>query len=140
MGFKHILRRLARTPIFTAVTVLTLAIGIGANTAIFSVVEGILLRPLPLHHAEELVVVDHTAPGVNLDNAGAAPFQYFTYREDSKTFQDIGLWNTDTASLTGLAEPEEIRTLNVTTNVLPILHVQPLAGRLFSEADGAPNG
>jgi hypothetical protein len=126
MGLKHILKRLARTPVFTAVTVLTLAIGIGANTAIFSVVEGILLRPLPFHNADELVVVDHTAPGVNLDNAGAAPFQYFTYREDSKTFQDIGLWNTDTSSLTGLAEPEEIRTLNVTSNVLGILHVQPL--------------
>jgi len=140
MGFTHILKRLVRTPLFTAVTVLTLAIGIGANTAIFSVIEGILLRPLPFHDADDLVAVDHTAPGVNLENAGAAPFQYFTYREDSRTFQDIGLWNTDTASLTGLAEPEEIRTLNVTPNILPILQVQPLVGRLFSEADGKPDG
>ena len=140
MGFTHILKRLVRTPLFTVVTVLTLAIGIGANTAIFSVIEGILLRPLPFHDAEELVAVDHTAPGVSLENAGAAPFQYFTYREDSRTFQDIGLWNTDTASLTGLAEPEEIRTLNVTPNILPILQVQPLVGRLFSEADGKPDG
>src|SRR5262245_7486176 len=100
MGFRHILKRLARTPLFTAFTILTLAIGIGANTAIFSVIEGILLRPLPFHDPEELVVVDHTAPGVNIENAGAAPFQYFTYREDSKTFQDIGLWNSDTSSLT----------------------------------------
>jgi putative ABC transport system permease protein len=136
MGFKHILRRLLRTPLFTALTVLTLAIGIGANTAIFSVVEGILLRPLPFSDADELVAVDHTAPGVNLPSAGAAPFLYFTYRDQSKTFADIGLWNTDTASLTGFAEPEEIRSLNVTPNVLPILNVQPLAGRPFSEADG----
>src|SRR4029079_11907890 len=113
MDLKHILKRLLRTPLFTAVTVLTLAIGIGANTAIFSVVEGILLRPLPFPDPDELVAVDHTAPGVNLENAGSAPFLYFTYREDSKTFQDMGLWTTDTASLTGLAEPEEIRTLNV---------------------------
>ena len=140
MGFTHILKRLARTPLFTAFTVLTLAIGIGANTAIFSVIEGILLRPLPFHNSDELVVVNHSAPGVNLENAGAAPFQYFTYREDATTFQDIGLWNTDTSSLTGLAEPEEIRTLNVTPNVLSILKVQPLVGRLFSEADGAPDG
>src|SRR5262245_58163503 len=110
MGFRHILRRLMRTPLFTAITVLTLAIGIGANTAIFSVVEGILLRPLPFHLPDELVAVEHTAPGVNIENAGAAPFQYFTYREDSRAFQDVGLWNTGTASLTGLAEPEEIPT------------------------------
>ncbi|HEU4935125.1 MAG TPA: ABC transporter permease, partial [Vicinamibacterales bacterium] len=133
---KHILKRLLRTPLFTTLTVLTLAIGIGANTAIFSVVEGILLRPLPFSQADELVAVDHSAPGVNLANAGAAPFLYFTYREDSKTFEDVGLWNTGTASLTGRAEPEEIRSLNVTPNVLPILKVQPLVGRTFSETDG----
>jgi predicted permease len=136
MGFKHILKRLLRTPLFTALTVLTLAIGIGANTAIFSIVEGILLRPLPFYHAEELVAVNHSAPGVNLENAGSAPFLYFTYREQSKTFEDCGLWNTGTASLIGLAEPEEIRSLNVTPNVFSILNVQPLAGRTFSEADG----
>src|SRR5215468_10680769 len=136
MGFKHVLKRFARTPLFTALTVLTLAIGIGANTVIFSVVEGILLRPLPFNHSDELVAVDHSAPGVNLPNAGAAPFLYFTYRDDSKTFQDIGLWNTDTASLTGLAEPEEIRSLNVTPGILPILRVQPLLGRVFSEDEG----
>lgn len=123
MGFKHILKRLLRTPLFTALTVVTLAIGIGANTAIFSVVEGILLRPLPFYGADDLVAVDHAAPGVNLPNAGAAPFLYFTYRDQSKTFEDVGLWNTDTASVTGLAEPEEIRSLNVTPNVLSILKV-----------------
>src|SRR6185436_7473799 len=138
MGFKHIVKRLLRTPLFTALTVLTLAIGIGANTAIFSVVEGILLRPLPFYQADELVAVDHSAPGVNLQNAGAAPFLYFTYRDDAKAFEDVGLWNTDTASLTGLAEPEEIRSLNVTPNLLPILKVQPLVGRTFSEVDGKP--
>jgi predicted permease len=136
MGFQHILKRLLRTPLFTALTITTLAIGIGANTAIFSVVEGILLRPLPFYHADELVAVDHTAPGVNLPNAGAAPFLYFTYRDQSKTFEDVGLWNTDTSSLTGLAEPEEIRSLNVTPNVLAILKVQPVIGRAFTEVDG----
>ena len=136
MGFQHILKRLLRTPFFTALTITTLGIGIGANTAIFSVVEGILLRPLPLYHAEELVAVDHTAPGVNLQNAGAAPFLYFTYRDQSKTFEDVGLWNTDTSSLTGLAEPEEVRSLNLTPNVLAILKVQPAIGRAFGEVDG----
>src|SRR5690349_17833588 len=136
MGFKHIVRRFLRTPLFTALTVLTLAIGIGANTAIFSVVEGILLRPLPFNQSDELVAVDHSAPGVNLPNAGAAPFLYFTYRDESKTLQDVGLWNSGTASLTGLAEPEEIASLYVTPSILPILRVQPLFGRVFSENDG----
>jgi putative ABC transport system permease protein len=136
MGFKYILKRFLRTPLFTALTVLTLAIGIGANTAIFSVVEGILLRPLPFNQSDELVAVDHSAPGVNLPNAGAAPFLYFTYRDESKALQDVGLWNSGTASLTGLAEPEEIGSLYVTPNVLPILRVQPVVGRVFSEDDG----
>ena len=107
MALKHILKRLVRTPLFTALTVLTLAIGIGANTAIFSVVEGILLQPLPFH-SDELVAVEHTAPGVNLPNAGSAPFLYFTYRDEARVSRTSALWTTDTASLTGLAEPEEM--------------------------------
>src|SRR3954469_1241320 len=136
MAFKHILKRLVRTPLFTALTAFTLAIGIGANTAIFSVAAGIWLRPLPLPNSDELVAVEDTAPGVNLPNAGSAPFLYFTYRDEGKSFQDIGLWTTDTASLTGLAEPEEIRTLDTTPGVLPFLGVQPLLGRTFVESDG----
>ena len=77
---------------FTGVAILTLAIGIGANTAIFSVIEGVLLKPLPYPQPEELIAVDHAAPGVNLDRAGGAPFLYFTYREDARMLHDIGMW------------------------------------------------
>jgi putative ABC transport system permease protein len=136
--WNQVLRRLARMPLFTGVAVLTLAIGIGANTAIFSVVEGVLLKPLPYPRSDELVAVDHAAPGVNLPRAGAAPFQYFTYREEGLVFQDVGLWNTGTVSVTGLAEPEEVTTLFVTDGVLPMLGVQPLLGRVFSRTDDAP--
>ena len=73
MRYRHVLRRLARTPAFTAITVLTLAIGIGANTAIFSVIEGILLKPLPYPHSEQLVGLCHTAPGVQIDELNMAP-------------------------------------------------------------------
>ena len=134
----QLLRSLARMPVFTGITVLTLALGIGANTAIFSVIEGVLLKPLPYPRSDELVTLDHAAPGVNIPSAGAAPFLYFTYREDGRVFQDVGLWNTGTVSVTGLAEPEEVPTLFVTDGVLPMLGVQPMLGRLFSKADDTP--
>ena len=125
-------------PAFTGITVFTLALGIGANTAIFSVIEGVLLKPLPYPRPGELVTIDHSAPGVNLHSAGAAPFQYFTYREEGRVFQDVGLWGTGTVSVTGLAEPEEVPALFVTDGVLPMLGAQPMLGRLFSRADDTP--
>ena len=138
MRFRQLLRSLARMPLFTGITVLTLALGIGANTAIFSVIEGVLLKPLPYPRSDELVTLDHAAPGVNLPSAGAAPFQYFTYREEGRVFQDVGLWGTGTVSITGRAEPEEVPTLFATDGVLPMLGVQPMLGRLFSKADDTP--
>ena len=125
-------------PLFTGVAVLTLAIGIGANTAIFSVIEGVLLKPLPYPRPDELVVLDDSAPGINLPRLGAAPFVYFTYREDGRAFQDVGLWTMSTASVTGLAKPEEVATLNATDAVVPMLGAQPMLGRLFSKADDTP--
>src|SRR4051812_19942214 len=83
---KHVVRRLGRAPLFTSVTVATLAIAIGANTAIFSVLDGVLLKPLPYPQPEELVGLWHTAPGVNLPDLNSAPFLYFTYREEGRTF------------------------------------------------------
>ena len=123
---------------FTSVAVVTLAIGIGANAAIFSVVQGVLLKPLPYPHADELVVLDHTAAGINLQSTGAAPFQYFTYREDGRVFQDVAMWTGDTESVTGLAEPEEVRSIIVTEGLLPMLGATPALGRLFSKQDDSP--
>jgi len=135
MKLRHILRRLMRTPMFMGVVIATLAIGIGANTAIFSVIDGILLKPLPYPHAEELVALEHKAPGLGIDRAGMAPFLYFTYRDQNRTLQDVGMWDTGSVSVTGLAEPERVDTLDVTDGVLPMLHVQPVLGRIFSAAD-----
>ena len=140
MRLNQVLRSLARMPFFTAVAVMTLAIGIGANTAIFSVIEGVLLKPLPYSHPEELVVLDHHAPGVNLPRVGAAPFQYFVYREEGQTFEDVGLWDDDTVSVTGIGEPEEVPTLLVTDGLLPLLRVPPMLGRVFSRTDDGPEG
>ena len=127
-------------PGFTLVAVFTLALGIGANTAVFSVIEGVLLKPLPYLNPDELVTIDHSAPGVNIEHAGAAPFLYFTYREDGRVFQDVGMWTTGTMSVTGLAQPEEVPTLFVTDAILPMLGAQPMLGRLISKADDAPGG
>jgi putative ABC transport system permease protein len=138
MRLNQLLRSLARMPVFTGITVLTVALGIGANTAIFSVVEGVLLKPLPYARSGELVTLDHVAPGVNLPHVGAAPFQYFSYREDGRAFQDVGLWNTGTVSVTGLAEPEEVAALFVTDAILPMLGVQPMLGRVFTREDDTP--
>jgi putative ABC transport system permease protein len=138
MKLRYIIRRLLRAPVFTLIVVLTLAIGIGANTAIFSVIDGILLKPLSYPHPEELVALDHSAPGVNIANAGMAPFLYYTYREQNRSFQDVGMWDGGTVSVTGLAEPEQAAILWVTDGVLPLLKVQPLMGRVFSRQDDSP--
>jgi putative ABC transport system permease protein len=138
MPLKHLVRRLVRFPAFTSIAVLTLAIGIGANTAIFSVVNGILIKPLQYPESDRLVAINHSAPGVNIQNAGAAPFLYFTYLDHARSFSGIGLWRGDNDTITGLGDPEEIRTVDLNEGVLPALGVKPLLGRLFSKEDDAP--
>ena len=137
---KHVFRRLAQSPGFTAVTLLTLAIGIGANTAVFSVIENVLLKPLPYPRPDELVGVWHTAPGLGIKELNGSPSTYFTYREESRTFQDIGLWDRQTASVTRLAEPEQVDVLRVTDGTLGVLGIQPLLGRGFTREDDSPGG
>jgi predicted permease len=140
MRLTHIVRRLLQLPGFTTIAVLTLAIGIGANAAIFSVIEGVLLKPLPFAHPDRLIVIDHAAPGVGLKRTGAAPFLYYTYREDARVFEDVAMWTPDTDSVTGVAEPEEVPSLDVTDGLLPILGVTPAIGRGFTKDDDSPKG
>ncbi len=134
----QVFRRLGRAPLFTAVTLITLAIGVGANTAIFSVLDGILLKPLPYPHADDLVGVWHTAPGLNIKDLNASPSTYFIYRDQNRTFQDIGLYTGDAVNVTGVAEPEQVRALLVTDGVLPVLGVHPMLGRWFTRKDDSP--
>jgi len=136
---KHVFRRLARSPLFTFITLFTLAAGIAANTAVFSVVEGVLLKPLPYPHPEELVGVWHSAPGINIPNLEMSPSNYFVYRKQSQTFEDIGIYQQDAVSITGVAEPERVAALDLTDGILPILGIPPLLGRNFSSQDVLPN-
>jgi predicted permease len=138
---KFILRRLLRSPMFTAITLLTLAIGIGANTAIFSVINGVLLKPLPYSDPERLVGLWHTAPGLNLPEVNMAPANYFTYREQGRAFEDVGLYTGGSVSVTEVGQPERVETLRVTDGTLPILGVRPELGRTFTrldDTDGSP--
>ena len=93
--FKQVLRRLGRAPLFTIITLLTLAIGVGANTVVFSVVEGVILKPLSYPHPEQLIGVWYTGPGVGIKELNIAPFLYFIDREQNKSFEDIGVYNGD---------------------------------------------
>jgi predicted permease len=135
---KQVLRRLARAPMFTAITLITLAAGVGANTVVFSVLEGVLLKPLPYPQPDELVGVWLTAPAIQIKDLNLSPSDYFIYREQSKTFQDIGLYTGDSVSVTGVAEPEQVPALRVTDGTLPLLGIPPMLGRTFTKQDDSP--
>jgi predicted permease len=137
---RQVSRRLSRAPLFTLITLITLAIGVGANIAVFSVVEGVLLKPLPYPHPETLVGVWHTAPGLNLDEVNMAPSNYFIYREQNRVFEDIGLYQGDSVAITGHGNPEQVPALDVTEGVLPVLGIPPMLGRWFNKTDVAING
>lgn len=145
MDVRYGLRTLWHNPVFALAGLLTIAIGIGANAAVFSVVNSVLLRPLNYPKAEELVFLHQIAPGA----AGLADFEnglllspsmYFTYAENNRTFQSVGVWATDISNVTGLAEPEQVRAVVVSDGVLQTLGVAPELGRWLMEADQAPRG
>jgi predicted permease len=139
------LRALRHNRMFTAVSLLTIAIGIGANTAVFSVVNSVLLKPLNYPHPQELVALHQVAPGA----AGLADFEnglllspsmYFTYAEHNRTFQALGVWIPGTANVTGVAEPEQVRTVEVSDGVLQTLANAPEVGRWLLRTDQTPSG
>jgi predicted permease len=134
------IRTLRHSPGFTATALLMLAIGIGANTAIFSVVNSVLIQPLRYPEAGRLVAVWQVAPGLPnfTGKLSCAPTMYFTYREQNRTFEKFGVWSTGEASVTGAGDPEQIHVVFVTFGVLDALGVQPAVGRRFSEADDTP--
>jgi predicted permease len=143
MGFstsqlRQIFRRLRRTPMFTVIVLFTLAAAIGANTAVFSVVDGVLLKPLPYPHAGRLVGVWHSAPGLNIAELNMAPSNYFVYHDQSRTFQNVGIYSGDSASVTGVGEPQQVPALDVTASILPTLGIPPLIGRTFTQKDDSP--
>ncbi|HEY2548232.1 MAG TPA: ABC transporter permease, partial [Candidatus Acidoferrum sp.] len=137
---KQVFRRLARAPLFTAITLITLAAGVGGNTVVFSVLEGVLLKPLPYPKPNELIGVWHSAPGINIADLNMAPSNYFIYREQNQTFQDLGVYNRDAVSITGVAQPERLDALDVSDGIIPLLGIPPMLGRSFTREDDSPGG
>lgn len=137
---RYAFRLMRRNPGFTATAVLTLALGIGATTAMFSVVNSVLLKPLPYPQPERLIGVWHSAQfqRVTSDNVMLSSTMHLAYREHNRTFQEFGVWRTSAANVTGLGQPEEVRTLMVTQAILPAIGVAPALGRWFSPADDTP--
>ena len=130
-------RSLTRTPGVAAAITITLAIGIGANTAIFAIVNGVLLQPLPYPDEGRLVSLAHIGPGSSAE-IPSAPYLYFTYRDSARTIERVGLWRTGASTVTGFDRPEQVQALYVTHEILPLLGIPPLAGRTFTEKDDAP--
>jgi len=132
-------RRLLRAPLFTTITLTTLAVGIGANTVVFSVVQSVLLKPLPYPHSDRLIGVWSKAPAIHIPKLNMAAFLYFIDREQNKTLQDIGMYDYNDFSLTGGVQPERVHGMEVTDGTLPLMGVKPAYGRLFTRQDDQPN-
>lgn len=128
-------RKLLRTPVFTLTALVTLAVGIGANTAIFSVVDAILIEPLPYEEPDELVGLWHEAPGLGFDLLNQSPATYLTYRADSELLSDVALWDRTAVQITGLEQPEQLPALRVSDNFLSLLGLAPSLGRDFTPED-----
>ncbi len=128
-------RSLLRTPAFAAVTILTLALGIGANTAIFSIVNGVILRPLGYPKPEQLMYLTTQFPAFGFDQFWVSPPEYFEFRELNQSFAAVGAYTTGEVNLTAGDRPLRVRSAAVDHELLTALGVQPIAGRLFAKGE-----
>src|SRR5215470_5486807 len=127
-GFRSLLKR----PSFTVIALLTLALGIGVNSAIFSAVDSILLRPLPLKDPARLVSVWEQTPRDGIQQNEAAPANFFDLQKQNQVFEQIGAYGPNDVNMTGDGDPERLDGQVVTANVFSILGVAPALGRTFA--------
>ena len=132
------IRTLVKSPGFALVTVLTLGLGIGANTAIFSLISGVLLKPLPYANADRLVLVRQSAPGASRPNAGVSVQEYYDYREQVKDFDELVEYHQMSFDLLKRGEPDRVSTGVVSHNFFDVLGIKPLLGRSFVKEDDQP--
>jgi predicted permease len=135
---RHAFRVLIAAPAFTIAALLSLAIGIGANTAIFSIVDGLLLHPLPYADAERLVILWNSSPGLNITQDWFSTAQYFDIKNSHHGFEQIAVAIGGNYNLTGSGEPERIGTIRVSSNLLPLLGQRAALGRTFVPDEDRP--
>ena len=145
MDLKFTIRRLRKSPGFAATVLLTLAIGIGANTAVFSVLNSVLLRPLPYPEPQQLVSLHLNAPGAPglaefRNELRLSPSMYITFAKHNRSFQSAGVWQAGTASITGLAQPEQVNTALISGGVLETLNVPAFTGQWLTAGDQDAHG
>src|SRR5271167_3367986 len=134
---RYSLRTLRKAPGFSIVALLVLALGIGANTAIFSVVNSVVLRPLPYPGADRLALIWETDLKDGIKREGPSAPNFLDWKEQSQSFEDMALLEVGTGTVTGEGEPEQVAGLRVTTNFLSMLGGRTILGRGFTAADGA---
>jgi putative ABC transport system permease protein len=137
---RYAIRTLRRSPVFTTATVLTMALTIGANTAIFSVVNAVLIRPLPFASPERLMQVAEKNDKLNISNFSASILNYLSWKEQNRSFQGLAAIGGGTYTLTGRGDPEQFNGDTISPSLLPILGIQPVLGRGFREGDDLPGG
>ncbi len=135
---RYAFRVLTAAPAFTMAALLSLAIGIGANTAIFSIVDGLLLRPLPYADEERLVILWNSSPGLNITEDWFSTAQYFDIRNGHHGFEEVAIAIGDNYNLTGSGEPERIGTIRVSSSLLPLLGQRAALGRVFLPEEDTP--
>jgi putative ABC transport system permease protein len=135
---RHAARGLWRSPGFSLAVILTLALGIGGNTAVFSVVDQLLLRPLPYPDGDQLVMVEESV-GAN-PHADVSPANWLDWQRESRTFRRFAAWQSWSFTLTGTGEPRRVNAQQVSSEFFPLLGVAPLLGRTISDEDDRPNG
>ena len=135
VDLRHSIRALVKSPVFTAVTVLTLALGIGANSAIFSLVNAALLRPLGYREPERLMMIHEIIPQSKVPRFGVSPPDYLDLDEYQGSFTDLGVYRTRSMELSDTAAPESIAVAQISAAVFPVLGVSPAEGRAFLPAE-----
>src|SRR5262245_50163036 len=131
-------RTLIRNPGFTVVAVLSLAIGIGANSAIFSVTKALLLRPLPYQDAERLVILWSRSPGLNVPQDWFSPGQYLDIKIENQAFEETAITIGASFNLTGVGVPEHVDGARVSSSLFPMLGASPLLGRVLLPEEDSP--
>ena len=135
---RYAVRTLRKSPIFTIASVLTMTLTIGANTAIFSVVNAVLIRSLPFASSDRLMQVAEKNDRLKISNFAASVLNYLSWKEQNRSFEQLGAIGSGIYAVTGRGDPEQINGATITPSLLPILGIQPVIGRSFREGEDLP--